>query len=413
MARQINRLSARTVSTVKKAGRHPDGGGLYLSVSPNGGRRWVFIFKRGGKTREMGLGAAKTVSLAQARDLAGDVRAVLAKGLDPISERVATNRGAATSHRLSFRDCAVRYIKDNQAGWKNRIHTSQWTTTLEKYVYPTIGSMAVADVGVGDVITILEPIWATKTETASRVRGRIETVLDWAKARGYRDAENPARWRGHLDKLLPPRTKVSRVRHHPALPYADISSFMIELGKESCVSAQALHFTILTAARTRETTGATIGEFDLAAKQWTVPGDRMKAGKDHRVPLSPRAVEIVKAATAIHGTQAKPTDWLFHGIRKDKHLGGGAMLALLDRMGRGNVTVHGFRSTFRDWAAECTNFPNQVVEMALAHAIEDKSEAAYRRGDLFKKRAALMSAWDSYCSAVRGSVVPLATVRAV
>jgi integrase len=404
MARQINRLSARTVSTVKKAGRHPDGGGLYLSISPNGGRRWVFIFKRGGKSREMGLGAAKTVSLAQARDLAGEVRAFLAKGLDPIAERAARTRGA-TSHRLSFRDCAVRYIKDNQAGWKNTIHTSQWTTTLEKYVYPTIGSLAVADIGVGDVITILEPIWATKTETASRVRGRIETVLDWAKARGYREAENPARWRGHLDKLLPPRTKVSRVRHHPALAYAEIGLFLTELRQQSCVSAQALEFTILTAARTRETTGASIEEFDLAAKQWTVSGERMKAGKDHRVPLSPRAVEIVKTAMAFHGAKARPTNWLFHGIRKDKHLGSGAMLSLLDRMGHGNVTVHGFRSTFRDWAAECTNFPNQVVEMALAHAIEDKSEAAYRRGDLFKKRAALMTAWSNYCESPRGSVV--------
>jgi integrase len=412
MARQINRLSARTVSTVRDSGRHPDGGGLYLSISPNGGRRWVFIFKRGGKSREMGLGAAKTISLAQARDLAGNARSVLAKGLDPISEREAANRGAST-RRLSFRDCAERYIKDNQAGWKNKIHVGQWTSTLRKYVYPTIGSTAVADVSVGDVITILGPIWATKTETASRVRGRIETVLDWGKARGYRDAENPARWRGHLDKLLPPRTKVRRVRHHPALPYADVAAFFVKLREECCVSALALEFTILTAARTRETTEATLAELDLDAKVWTVPAGRMKAGKEHRVPLPPRAVEIIKSATAFRGASAKPTDCLFHGIRKDKHLGVGAMLSLLDRMGRGDITVHGFRSTFRDWAAECTNFPNQVVEMALAHAIEDKSEAAYRRGDLFKKRTALMAAWVSYCSTTSRTVIPLGAVKAV
>jgi integrase len=403
MARQINRLSARTVSTVKKSGRHPDGAGLYLSISPNGGRRWVFIFKRAGKSREMGLGSAQTVSLARAREMAVNARAVIARGIDPISQREATNRGA-TSHRPSFRDSAERYMKDNQAGWKNKIHVAQWTTTLEKYVYPTIGSMAVADIGVSDLITILEPIWAAKTETASRVRGRIETVLDWAKARGYRAGENPARWRGHLDKLLPPRTKVSRVRHHPALPYAEIAAFLTDLHKQSCVSALALEFTILTAARTMETTGAALAELDLVSKVWTIPGERMKGAKEHRVPLSPRAVEIIRSATAFRGADAKPTDVLFHGIRKDKHLGGGAMLSLLDRMGRGNITVHGFRSTFRDWAAECTNFPNQVVEMALAHAIEDKSEAAYRRGDLFKKRVALMSAWASYCATFGRSV---------
>ena len=410
MARQINRLSARTVATIKKPGRHPDGGGLYLSISPNGGRRWVFIFKRSGKSREMGLGAAKTVSLAQARDLAGNVRAALAKGLDPISERKATN-GVSSSHRLSFRDCAIRYIQDNQPGWKNEVHAGQWTKTLEKYVYPTIGNAAVAEIGVGEVITILEPIWATKTETASRVRGRIETVLDWAKARGYRDSENPARWRGHLDKLLPPRTKVRRVRHHPALPYVDMASFMTDLRRQTCVSAMALEFTILTAARTSETTGAMLGELDLTAKVWTVPGERMKGGKEHRVPLSARAVEVAKAAMAFRGAKAKPTDWLFHGMRTDRHLGDGAMLSLLARMGRSNITVHGFRSSFRDWAAECTNFPNQVVEMALAHAIEDKSEAAYRRGDLFKKRVALMSAWASYCDTARGSVVPMSKTK--
>jgi len=418
MAREINRLSARRVTAEKRVGRHPDGAGLYLSISPNGGRRWVFIFKRGGKSREMGLGSAKTISLGKARDLADDARAALAKRLDPIAEREAKDRAAANS--LTFRECAARYIKANKAGWRNAKHAAQWESTLTKYVYPVLGSsqvaigdMPVANVGVEEITKVLNPIWSVKTETASRVRGRVETVLDWAKAHGYRTGENPARWRGHLDKLLPARSKVRRVRHHPALPYGEIAGFMTDLRGQDGIAAQALEFTILTTARTSAVTGATIGEFDLTAQIWTVPPDRAGTKisgddpKPRRVPLSARAVKIVKTMMGLHGDKAKPSTPLFPGNRSEGDLSNGAMLALLDRMGRGNITVHGFRSTFKDWCAEATNYPGEVSEAALWHVVADKVEAAYRRGDLFKKRTALMGAWASYCEAPRGSVVPL------
>jgi integrase len=271
----------------------------------------------------------------------GGGRASVAQGLDPIAARQEAIRGGTAS--LSFKECAVRYIGTNKAGWRNAKHAGQWEATLEKYAYPVIGSLPVGAVGVGEVSKILEPIWSLKTETASRVRGRIETVLDWAKARGYRDGENPARWRGHMDKLLPPRTKVRRVRHHPAMPYDAVAAFMADLRQQEGIAMLALEFTILTAARTTETTGATLGEFDLAAKVWMVPGDRMKAGKEHRVPLSPRAVEIVKDVLQLHGADPKAAAPLFLGNRKDRHLSNGAMLALLDRMGRQH---HGARVPF-------------------------------------------------------------------
>lgn len=419
MAREINRLSARRVTTEKSPGRHPDGAGLYLSISPNGGRRWVFIFKRAGKTREMGLGSASTVSLALARTLAGNARAVLSKGLDPIAEREARDRAAASA--LTFRECAERYIEANRSGWRNAKHAAQWAATLERYVYPVlgesqapIGGLPVGAVGVGDVTRILNPIWGTKTETASRVRGRIETVLDWAKANEYRTGENPARWRGHLDKLLPARSKVRRVRHHPALPYRDLPAFMVDLRAREGVAALALEFTILTVARTGATIGATLSEFDLAGKVWAVPAERAGAkigGEDpkpRRVPLAPRALEIVRSMFELHGSGAKPGTPLFPGGADGHSLSSGAMLALLDRMGRGGITPHGFRSTFKDWCSEATNFPGEVSEAALWHVVADKVEAAYRRGDLFKKRAAMMAAWASYCDAPRaGSVIPL------
>jgi integrase len=419
MAREINRLSARRVTTEKRPGRHPDGAGLYLSISPNGGRRWVFMFKRGGKTREMGLGSVSTVGLALARDLAGNARALLAKGLDPIAERDA--KAQADANALTFRECAKRYIAANKSGWKNAKHAAQWEATLELYVYPVpgeagieVGDMPVSAVGVGDVTRILNPIWASKTETASRVRGRVETVLDWAKANEYRTGENPARWRGHLDKLLPARSKVRRVRHHPALPYADLPAFMVDLRGRPGVAALALEFTILAAARTGAVTGATLGEFDLTEKVWSVPPERggtKISGEDpkpRRVPLSSPALAIVRSMFELHGKHGKPSTPLFPGGADGGGLSNNAMLALLERMGRSDITVHGFRSTFKDWCAESTNYPGEVSEAALWHAVADKVEAAYRRGDLFKKRAAMMAAWASYCDAPRaGSVVPL------
>jgi integrase len=293
---------------------------------------------------------------------------------------------------VTFRECAERYIASHETAWRNEVHRKQWGSTLATYVYPTVGVLPVHAVDTALVTEVLEPIWASKPETAGRVRGRIESVLDWAKARGYRDGENPARWRGHLDKLLPNRRKVRRPKHHAALPYVDLPAFMQNLRARESVSARALEFTILTAARTGETIGATLAEINFADKTWTVPASRMKAGQEHRVPLCDRALEILQSVP-----QEKGSPFLFIGGRSGGALSNMAMLELLRGMVEGHVTVHGFRSTFRDWAAERTNYPNHVVEMALAHAIGDDVEAAYRRGDLFDKRRRLMRDWASYC----------------
>jgi integrase len=282
-------------------------------------------------------------------------------------------------------------------------HGSQWSNTLATYVSPVFGNASVRDVDTGLVMQVLEPMWNTKTETASRVRGRIESVLDWAKVRGYRDGENPARWRGHLDQLLPRRSKVRTIKHYSAMPYAEVPAFLKLLRERDSVSAKTLEFTILTAARTGETIGATSGEINVREKVWTIPADRMKAGREHRAPLSDRAVAIIQELAPLRGQ----TEMIFPG--RSGGLKRMAMLKLLEAMRRTDLTVHGFRSTFRDWAAERTNFPSEVVEMALAHAIGDKVEAAYRRGDLFEKRRRLMDAWAEYClhGKTTGDVVSL------
>jgi integrase len=389
LARILNRLSARKVETETRIGRHADGGGLYLSISANGGKRWVFLFKRYGRTREMGLGSVTSVKLARARDLASDARQIVARGGDPILERPNPEAG------LPFEECATRYIAANKPGWKNAKHADQWTNTLKKYAYPVIGRLPAGEVTTDHVIKILTPIWSTKSETASRVRSRIELVLDWAKVHGHRQGENPARWRGHLDQILPKRSKVRRVVHHPALPFAELPAFMEALRSRRGISARALEFTILTAARTSETIGATGAEMNTGTAIWTVPPDRMKAGREHRVPLASRAVAILTDLAKV--AKPEPGGWVFPGDSEDGSLSNNAMLALLDRMKFSHVTVHGFRSSFRDWASETTAFPHEVVEMALAHTIENKAEAAYRRGDLFEKRRQLMTAWAEFC----------------
>jgi integrase len=388
MAREINRLNARAVSALSRPGRHADGGGLYLSISTNGGRRWVYLFRRNGKMREMGLGSASVVTLARARELASAARDTVSRGLDPIETRDLHGERSKT-----FSECSALFIEDNKSGWSNAKHADQWANTLKTYADPVIGRMAVADITTTHVIKILNPIWTTKTETASRVRSRIEAVLDWARVHGLREGENPARWRGHLDQLLPKRSKVARVQHHPALPFTALPDFLIDLRTMEGVAPLALEFTILTAARTNETIGATINEF--GADAWTIPGERMKGGREHRVPLAPRCLDILADLGVRLGDNRN--DPVFVGGRKDEPLSNGAMLAVLDRMGRGNITVHGFRSTFRDWASETTPFSNEVMEMALAHSIPNKAEAAYRRRDLFEKRRALMNLWADYC----------------
>lgn len=401
--REMKRLSAVEVSKKTKPGRYGDGGGLWLQVSVSGSKSWLFRYMRGGKARQMGLGPLHTISLAQAREIALECRQLLLKGIDPIENREAQRTAVrvAEAQNTTFRDCATRHIASHEAGWRSPKHAALWRATLETYAYPTLGDLPVAAINTGMVLQILEPIWTAKPETAGRVRGRIESVLDWAAARGYRQGENPARWRGHLDKLLPRRSKVAKVKHHAALPYAELPEFAENLRKQGGVAARALEFVILTAARTGEAIGARWDEIDLAAGVWTVPGERMKGGREHRVPLSARAVEILSEVP-------REAEYVFLGGRAGRPLSNMAMLRLLKRM-KVAVTAHGFRSAFRDWAAEQTSYPREVCEMALAHTIENKVEAAYRRGDLFEKRRRLMADWARYCETPRGTgqVVPM------
>lgn len=387
MARQVNRLSARTVATLKKPGRHGDGNGLYLKIGKDGRRHWVSVFRWGGKLTEKGLGSASSVSLAEARKKADEVRRMVASGIKPTKN---IGKDAATGPAVkTFSSCAEAFIKENAAGWRNPKHQQQWTNTLKTYAEPFIGQMAVEEVDTDAILKILRPIWSTKTETASRVRGRIEAVLNWAAAQHFRSRENPAAWRGHLENILPDPKKIAKVTHHAALSYADIPTFMKALREREGMGALALEFTILTAARTGEVIGAKWPEFDLDAKVWTVPADRMKAGVEHRVPLSDRCIEILKDLPRI-------SDYVFPGNKTDKPLSNMSLLATLSRMGRDDLTTHGFRSTFRDWAAETTDYPNEVVEMALAHTIKNKAEAAYRRGDMLERRRSLMTDWGNY-----------------
>jgi integrase len=347
---------------------------------------------RAGQARKMGLGALHTISLAEARELARDARRTLFDGSDPIEIRRSKRQLAReqAARAITFRQCGERYTATHEIGWKNEKHRQQWRSTLASYAYPIIGDLSVAVVDTTLVIKVLEPIWTEKPETAGRLRGRIERVLDWATARGFRSGDNPARWRGHLDKLLPSLKKTRAIKHHPAIPYADLPTFMAELRAREGISARALEWTILTAVRTGETIGAQWSEIDLSAKVWTIPGQRMKAAKEHRVPLCARALDILSKLP-------REGEFVFPGARKDAPLSNMAMLELMRSMRPGYVP-HGCRSTFRDWAADTTSYPNHVVEMALAHAIRDKVEAAYRRGDLFEKRRRLMSDWARYCA---------------
>jgi len=404
MARQTERLSDLAVRRLKKPGFHADGRQLYLQVSPSGSKSWLFRFARHGRERWMGLGPYPDVALAEARQKAFDARRLLRDGVDPIEAR-RTARSAARleeARGLTFMECAKCYIAAHEAGWRNAKHRAQWRSTLVTYAFPVLGELPVAAIDTALVMKTFEPIWQAKPETAGRLRGRIEAVLDWAAARGYRAGDNPARWRGHLDKLLPARRRLARIKHHAALPAHDLPAFMVELRGQAGVSARALEFAILTAARTGEVIGATWSEIDMGGKTWTVPAERMKGGRTHRVPLCERAVEILRSLP-LEG------DHVFGGARASKPLSQMALLMMLRRMKRDDLTVHGFRSTFRDWAAESTSFPREVAEAALAHAIPDKVEAAYRRGDLFERRRQLMEAWSRYCASGLGTsaVVPI------
>jgi integrase len=394
MTQKIHQLSAVKVTNTKQRGMYADGGGLYLQVSENGSRSWIFRFKQNGRSRDMGLGSLTAVSLATAREIAADCRRKRSAGLDPIETRKADRRQAqvAAARSMTFDQCRDAFIEAHRVGWRNAKHRAQWTNSLAAYVTPIFGSLPIQRIDVDLVVKALGPIWSTKPETGARVRGRIERILDWAKVRGFRQGENPARWRGHLDVLLPARSKVRQVEHHAALPYSEIGTFMAALRTRDGVAARALEFTILTAARTGEVLGSRWEEIDLQTKVWTVPASRMKAGREHRVPLSRAAIALLKIMRS-----TGRNDLVFPGERLGKPLSNMSMLMTLRRMSRNDLTAHGFRSTFRDWAAECTNFPREVAEAALAHVVGDKVEAAYRRGDLFEKRRRLMDAWAVHC----------------
>jgi integrase len=395
----MGKLTARGVQTAGP-GKHEDGEGLRLVVSPTGARKWVLRVTVDGKRREMGLGSFPEVTLADARTKASDARRKAQAGTDPIQAR--TLEAAQTARQAAgvptFAEAAASYIQAHAPGWSNAKHAAQWSATLATYAAPVIGTKPIDQIGTEDVLKLLSGIWTTKTETAKRVQGRVENIMDWATARKYRTGENPARWRGHLDKLLPKPAKVTKPVHHPAMPYADVPAFMAELTDRSCVSALALRFLILTACRTGEVIGARWDEIDLEAAVWTIPAARMKAGQLHRVPLSSAGLAVLQALPRIEGNP-----YCFPGARHGKPLSNMALLQLMRGMGygvtgeRGAFVPHGFRSAFRDWSGEVSSFPRDVCEMALAHVIENKVEAAYRRGDLFAKRASMMDEWASWC----------------
>jgi integrase len=405
MARVIGKLTALAVDRATERGYYSDGGGLYLCVGPRGTKSWIFRFREAGKLHDMGLGPLYTIGLAEARKRARQAREARLDGINPIAARKAARTAARldAAKSMTFRQCAESYIRAHSAGWKNPKHAAQWPATLGTYVYPVFGSLPVQAVDVGLVMKAIEPIWTTKPETAGRVRGRIESVLDWSTTRGYRQGENPARWRAHLENLLPKKSKVRRVEHHAALPYAEIAGFLAELRQQGGVAARALEFGILTCARTGEILGARWDEINLPDRLWVVPATRMKAAKEHRVPLSELATTIIEEMQAI-----RSGDFVFPGGKAGRPLSDMSFLMLLRRMGRGDLTAHGFRSTFSDWCAEQTNTPSEVREMALAHAVGDKVEAAYRRGDLFEKRRQLAEAWANFAiAAPRDNVISI------
>jgi integrase len=399
-----NLKSARSVETVTDVGYHRCDPGLYLQVASGGTKSWLFRYKSPvtAKQREMGLGALSLVSLAQARDRAVECRKQLLDGLDPLEERgrIKQARQLKRARSITFQEAAEQCIASKKPEWKNAKHAQQWSNTLTAYAYPVFGDLSVSDLDTDLVLKAIEPIWISKAETANRTRQRIETVWDWARARKYVEGENPARLRGHLDKILAKTAKVKRVKHHAAVPYKQIATFITKLRGRKGSSASAMEFMILTAARTGEVRGARWQEIDFTAKVWIISAGRMKAGKEHRVPLCERAVEILNSMKS----NRNPDEFVFPGWKAGTGLSDGAMLALLRKMDVGPYTPHGFRSTFRDWAAdEAHTFQNETIELALAHTIKNQAEAAYRRGDQLERRRELMGAWQKCIETVKSS----------
>lgn len=403
----INRLTALQVSKLKTPGYHADGGGLYLSVKPSGTKSWIFRYRFGAKEREMGLGSLNTFSLADARERALQQRKLLADGNDPLGFKRAAQlaRSMADASIITFDRAASSYIESHRSGWKNDKHVDQWTNTLATYASPVFGELPVGEITTALVMRVLQPIWTTKTETASRVRGRIEKILDWCKVQGYRTGDNPAAWRGHLENLLSAPQKTKKVEHHPALPWREMGAFMADLRKMPGAAALALEVIILTNCRTSEAIESTWSEFDLDAALWTIPAERMKAEKEHFIPLSDAALAALRKAH----TDTGGGGFVFPGAKKGKPLSNMACLQLLKRMDRSDLTVHGFRSSFRDWAGESTAHPREVVEHAMSHQLKDKAEAAYARGTLLERRRVLMADWALHCAkpAQTAGVVPI------
>jgi integrase len=403
MPRKATGLTAAKVRTAQP-GRYGDGGGLYLLVRPGGGRFWLFRYVIDKKMREMGLGPASgrdAIMLTDARTAARKLWEAVRAGRDPLNDRKAEAEAqkaaalAAQARAKTFREVSALYIEACEAGWNNAKHRAQWSATLETYAFPHMGDLPVGDVQTTHVMATLAPIWRTKTETATRLRGRIESVLDYAKVMGWRTGENPALWRGHIAKLLPKPSKVKTVENHPALPWRDLGSFMAELRTRGGLPARALEFTILTAARSGEVLGARWSEFDLSEAVWKIPAARMKARREHRVPLSEAALAVLNKLLPMRDTMAG--DWVLPGAREGRPLSNMAMEMLLRRMARDDITVHGFRSTFRTWTAEATGYAGEVAEAALAHVKGDRVEAAYQRGDFFEKRRQMMDDWAAFC----------------
>lgn len=389
MPRVAKGLVAKQVEKMKTPGLYADGNGLYLQVKDSGAKSWIFRYSApGGKRREMGLGPVSLLSLAEAREKALELRkGVVMQGLDPIEAKKA-KAAIAVLNGMTFERCALDYIAGMSGQWSNSKSEAQWTTSLTSYAFPVIGDSSVADIDTSAVLRVIEPIWNEKTETASRIRGRIESILDYAKVRGYRSGDNPARWKGNLEHILPARAAVAPVEHHTSLDYSEIPEFWLSLQKQLGMGARALALCILTATRSGEVIGARWDEIDLDKAIWVIPAARMKARQEHQVPLSPAAVSLLRDLP-------RTGDFCFPGQKQGEHISNMTMTAVLKRMDV-EATAHGFRSSFRTWAAEKTDFPHEVCEAALAHTVADKVVAAYQRGTFFEKRRALMQKWASY-----------------
>ena len=409
MARVLHRLTPITLKRNSAPGYYGDGGGLYFQVAPAGTKSWIFRFSMLGRRREMGLGSFPTVSLADAREAASIARKLVSVGKDPIEER-QSNRAQKkldAARGISWDSALTQFLDSHEDGWKNKKHRQQWRNTLDTYAKDVLGALPIASIGQSQISKILDPIWNEKPETASRVRGRIERILDWARVRGYREGENPARWRGHLDKVYPARAKVRKVKHHAAVPIDDLPKIYGQLTKAKGIAAKALRFVILTAARPGEAVGGLWPEVDKRSALWTIPPERMKADREHRVTLSREALAILDEMTEV-----KSDNFVFPGHKEGRPLSLTALSKALKAAGGGEATVHGMRSTFKDWASERTSYPSEVSEMALAHSIGDKVEAAYRRGELLKKRAALLQQWATFVrSGTGGNVVAIGSRR--